>query len=140
MNGIAETKDLTLTGPNIAVSGEGKTDIPRQRLEYRLKTKVTARAEQAAATTPPPAPEDEASLTMPLIIKGNWDKPEIRPDVENALKDADGLAGTAKLFGKSVEKFTDGKIKAEEFGKAIDSLFGKKKKKHKEPEGEAPKQ
>lgn len=141
VNGIAETKDLSLTGPNIAVSGEGKTDIPRQRLEYRLKTKVTARAEQAAATpTPPPAPEDEASLTMPLIIKGNWDKPEIRPDVENALKDADGLAGTAKLFGKSVEKFTDGKIKAEEFGKAIDSLFGKKKKKKKDEDGEAAKQ
>ena len=140
VNGIADTNDLTLSGPNIAVSGEGKTDIPRQRLEYRLKTKVTGRAEQAAATPPAPAPEDEASLTMPLIVKGNWDKPEIRPDVENALKDADGLAGTAKLFGKSVEKFTDGKIKAEEFGKAIDSLFGKKKKKHKEPEGEAAKQ
>ncbi len=140
VNGIAETKDLTLSGPNIDVSGEGKTDIPRQRIEYRLKTKVTARAEQAAATTPP-APEDEASLVMPLIVKGNWDKPEIRPDIENALKDADGLAGTAKLFGKSVEKFTDGKIKAEEFGKAIDSLFGKKKKKKpKEAEDEPAKE
>ena len=137
VNGIAETKDLTLSGPNIDVSGEGKTDIPRQRIEYRLKTKVTARAEQAAATTPP-APEDEASLVMPLIVKGNWDKPEIRPDVENALKDADGLAGTAKLFGKSVEKYTDGKIKAEEFGKAIDQLFGKKKKKKPKESGDEP--
>lgn len=135
VNGIAETKDFSLSGPNIAVSGEGKTDIARQRLDYRLKTKVTARNEQPAAT-PPPAPEDEASLAMPLIIKGNWDKPEIRPDVENALKDTDGLAGTAKLFGKSVEKYTDGKIKAEEFGKAIDKIFGKKKKKKKDEEGE----
>jgi uncharacterized protein involved in outer membrane biogenesis len=136
VNGIAETKDLTLTGPNIAVSGEGKTDIPRQRLDYRLKTKVTAHTEQPAATPPAsvPVPEHEASLTMPLVIRGNWDKPEIRPDVENALKDVDGLAGTAKLFGKSVEKYTDGKIKAEDFGKAIDKLFGKKKKsKHDEP-------
>ena len=68
---------------------------------------------------------------MPLVIKGDWDKPEISPDIENALKDADSLAGTAKLFGKSVEKFTDGKIKADDFGSAIDSLFGKKKKKKK---------
>jgi uncharacterized protein involved in outer membrane biogenesis len=129
VNGIAETKDLSLSGPNIAVTGEGKTDIARQRLDYRLKTKVTARNEPPAATAPPATPpDDDASLTMPLIIKGNWDKPEIRPDVENALKDAEGLAGTAKLFGKSVEKYTDGKIKAEEFGKAIDKLFGKKKK------------
>jgi uncharacterized protein involved in outer membrane biogenesis len=132
LNGIAETKDLTLSGPNIAVTGEGRTDIAAGQLDYRLKTKVTARAEPAAAT--PAAPENVASLTMPLIIKGNWDKPEIRPDISNALKDSDGLAGTAKLFGKSVEKYTDGKIKAEEFGKAIDKLFGKKKKsKHDEP-------
>lgn len=132
VNGIAETTDLSLSGPNISVSGEGKTDIARQQLDYHLKTKVTARAEQASTTTP--APGDEASLTMPLIVKGNWDKLEVRPDVENALKDTEGLAGTAKLFGKSVEKYTDGKIKAEEFGKAIDQLFGKKKKKPKDGE------
>lgn len=137
VNGVAETSDLSLSGPNIAVTGEGKTDIPHQRLDYRLKTKVTARAEpSAAAASAAPAPEAEAALAMPLIIKGNWDKPEIRPDIENALKDSDGLAGTAKLFGKSVEKYTDGKIKAEEFGKAIDSLFGKKKKKKHDEEGE----
>ena len=130
VNGISETKDLSLSGPNIAVTGEGKTDIPRQRLDYRLKTKVTARAEQPTAAAS--APEDEASLTIPLVIKGDWDKPEIRPDITKALKDTEALAGTAKLFGKSVEKFTDGKIKAEEFGKAIDSLFGKKKKKAKD--------
>jgi AsmA protein len=139
-NGIAETKDLTLSGPNIAVTGEGTTDIPRQRLDYRLKTKVTARAEQPAANAATPAPADEASLTMPLIIKGDWDKPEIRPDVTNALKDKEALAGTAKLLGKSVEKYTDGKIKAEDFGKAIDSIFGKKKKKHRDEEGEKPPQ
>jgi len=135
VNGIAETKDLSLSGPNIAVSGEGKTDIPRQRLDYRLKTKVTARSEHPAGA-PPATPEEEASVAIPLIIKGDWDKPDIRPDITSALKDTEGLAGTAKLFGKSVEKYTDGKIKAEEFGKAIDSIFGKKKKKPKEPEGE----
>ena len=130
VNGIAETKDLSLTGPNIAISGEGNTDIPRQRLDYRLKTKVNAHTEQPDATPPAaaPVPGNEASLSMPLIIRGNWDKPEIRPDIESALEDTEGLAGTAKLFGKSVEKYTDGMIKAEDFGKAIDKLFGKKKR------------
>jgi uncharacterized protein involved in outer membrane biogenesis len=138
-SGIAETKDLSLSGPNIAVTGEGKTDIARQRLDYRLKAKVTARADQPAANASP-APEEEASLTMPLVIKGDWDKPEIRPDITKALKDQEALAGTAKLLGKSVEKYTDGKIKAEDFGKAIDSIFGKKKKKHRDEEGEKPAQ
>lgn len=134
-SGVAETKDLSLSGPNIAVTGEGKTDLARQRLDYRLKTKVTARAEPPPVNAPP-VPEEEASLTMPLVVKGDWDKPEIRPDITKALKDQESLKGTAKLLGKSVEKYTDGKIKAEDFGKAIDSLFGKKKKKHRDEEAD----
>ena len=134
VDGIAETNDLSLTGPNIAVTGDGKADIAHQLLDCRLKAKVTARAEHPAAT--PPVPQEDASLTVPLIVKGDWDRPEIRPDIENALKDKEGLAHTAKLFGKSVEKLTDGKIKAETFSKAIDQLFGKKKKK-KDAEGES---
>ncbi|WP_170937126.1 MULTISPECIES: AsmA family protein [Rhodomicrobium] len=133
--GIASTSDITLSGPNIAASGEGRTDLTQGKLDYKLKTKVTAHGGEASS--PPPAeatpaeggPQEQASLAIPLIVKGDWDKPDIYPDLANALKDKDGLVGTAKLFGKSVEKLTDGKIKADEFGKALDSLFGKKKKK-----------
>ncbi len=128
--GIASTTDMSVAGPNIAASGEGQTDIARGRLDYRLKTKVTP----SGGDAPPPGDpagtgEKEASLAIPLIVKGDWEKPEIYPDIENALKDTDSLVGTAKLFGKSVEKLTDGKVNADQFGKAIDQLFGKKKKK-----------
>jgi uncharacterized protein involved in outer membrane biogenesis len=135
--GIARTEDLKLTGPNVAMSGEGRTDLVRGRLNYRLKTKVTALAPEQAPAADASKGEEQAALAVPLVIKGDWDKPEISPDLENALKDTDSLAGTAKLFGKSVEKLTDGKVKADDFDRAIDSLFGKKKKKKKreaEPE------
>jgi len=139
--GIASTEDLSLTGPNVAMSGEGRTDLVRGRLNYRLKTKVTALTPEQAPTADAAKGEgkgeERAALAVPLVIKGDWDKPEISPDLENALKDTDSLAGTAKLFGKSVEKLTDGKVKADDFDRAIDSLFGKKKKKKKreaEPE------
>lgn len=126
-NGIAQTNDLSLKGPNVSVQGEGRTNIARGRINYRLKTKVTPQGRE----TTDPKEQNEASLAVPLIIKGDWDKPDIRPDIENALKDTDSLKGTAKLFGKSVEKWTDGQVKSDDFGKMIDGLFGKKKKKKK---------
>ena len=132
--GQARTSDLSLTGPDIAASGEGKTDIARGRLDYRLKTKITPKEAEAPADKGQQASkQQEASLAIPLVIKGEWDKPDIYPDIENALKDPDSLAGTAKLFGKSVEKLTDGQIKADDFGRMIDGLFGKKKKKKDRP-------
>ncbi len=124
-NGIANTDDLTMTGPNIAVTGEGKTNIARGRINYKLKTKVTARDGNAAGDG------EKDALAIPLIIKGDWDKPDIYPDFKNAMEDEESLRGTAKLFGKSVEKLTDGQIKSDDFGKMIDGLFGKKKKKKK---------
>ncbi len=132
--GQARTSDLSLTGPDIAASGEGKTDIARGRLDYRLKTKITPKEAEAPADKGRQAGKQQAaSLAIPLVIKGEWDKPDIYPDIENALKDPDSLAGTAKLFGKSVEKLTDGQIKADDFGRMIDGLFGKKKKKKDRP-------
>ncbi|NJM35415.1 MAG: AsmA family protein [Rhodomicrobium sp.] len=138
-DGVAKTQDLKLSGPNIAADGEGKTDLAQGVIEYRLKTRVAALAQPAQPDgvakdgSALPA-EAETSLALPLLVKGDWDKPGIYPDVENALKDTDSLLGTAKLFGKSVEKFTDGTIKADDFGRALDRLFGKKKKHESETE------
>jgi AsmA protein len=134
-DGVAKTRDLSLTGPDIAVAGEGKTDLARGKVTYRLKSRVAALATSPSpgengaegAGAAPPAEVD--SLALPLIVKGDWDKPGIYPDIENALKDTDSLQGAAKLFGKSVEKWTDGQVKADDFGKMIDGLFGKKKRK-----------
>jgi uncharacterized protein involved in outer membrane biogenesis len=130
-DGVTTTKDLSLTGPNITVTGEGRTNIPRGRIKYRLKTKITATDGDSVAD-----PQDQqAAFSIPLIVKGDWEKPDIYPDLENAVEDSESLRGTAKLFGKSVEKLTDGQIKADDFGKVIDGLFGKKKKRKRSGNG-----
>jgi uncharacterized protein involved in outer membrane biogenesis len=129
-DGVAVTEDLSLTGPNITVTGEGETDIARGRIDYHLQTQVSAREAGASGD----GEKADAEFAMPLIIKGDWEKPDIYPDLENAMEDSDSIKGTAKLFGKSVEKFTDGEIKADDFGKMIDGLFGKKKKKKRDVE------
>jgi len=131
-DGVAVTEDLSLTGPNIAVTGDGETDIARGRIDYHLQTRVSAREAGASGD----GEKADAEFAMPLIIKGDWQKPDIYPDLENAMEDSDSIKGTAKLFGKSVEKFTDGEIKADDFGKMIDGLFGKKKKKKQNAEEE----
>jgi uncharacterized protein involved in outer membrane biogenesis len=137
VDGVARTDDLSVTGPNIEITGKGHTDFVKERVDYRLNTKLRA-PEQPAADGERDGEEDGV-LTLPLVVKGDWEQPDIYPDIENALKDTDSLHGTAKLFGKSVEKLTNGEVKADDFGRMIDGLFGKKKKnkeRDQEPEDE----
>lgn len=131
IDGVATTDDLSVTGPNVEISGKGRTNFVKERVDYRLNTKLRAQEQSA-----PEGEEQDGVLTLPLVVKGNWERPEIYPDIENALKDTDSLRGTAKLFGKSVEKLTGGEVKADDFGRMIDGLFGKKKKKNRERDQE----
>ncbi|MGF1621342.1 MAG: AsmA-like C-terminal region-containing protein [Rhodomicrobiaceae bacterium] len=139
VDGVARTDDLTVTGPNIEITGKGQTNFVKERVDYRLNTKLRAPERPAAEGEDQSEDEEDGVLTLPLVVKGDWERPDVYPDIENALKDTDSLHGTAKLFGKSVEKLTGGEVKADDFGRMIDGLFGKKKKKKErdqEPEDE----
>ena len=124
--GIAKSRELALTGPEITATGEGETHIPTQSVDYRLKVKVKAATEEEKARA------EDGQVEIPLIVRGAWDKPDIYPDLDKVLRDPKALNDTARAIGKSVEKFTEGKIKSEDIGKAIESLFGGKKKEKKQ--------
>ena len=124
--GIARSRELALAGPEIAATGEGETNIPAQSLDYRLKVKVEAATEEERAKA------EEGRVEIPLIIRGDWEKPDIYPDLDKVLRDPKALGDTAKAIGKSLEKLTEGKIKSEDVGKAIEQLFGGGKKKREE--------
>ncbi len=126
--GIAKSRELALAGPEINATGEGETHIPSQSVDYRLKVKVKAATEEEKAKS------EDGQVEIPLIVRGPWEKPDIYPDLDKVLRDPKALGDTAKAIGKSVEKFTEGKIKSEDIGKAIESLFGGKKKKEKRQE------
>jgi AsmA protein len=121
--GIARSRDLALTGPEISATGEGEANLPSQSLDYRLKVKVKAATEEERAKA------EDGQVEIPLILRGPWEKPDIYPDLDKVLRDPKALSDTAKAIGKSVEKFTEGKIKSDDIGKALESLFGGKKKK-----------
>jgi uncharacterized protein involved in outer membrane biogenesis len=124
--GIARSSELALTGPDIAATGEGEANIPSQSLDYRLKVKVQAATEEERARA------EDGQVEVPLILRGPWDKPDIYPDLDKVLRDPKALNDAARVIGKSVEKFTEGKIKSEDINQALESLFGGKKKKKSE--------
>jgi uncharacterized protein involved in outer membrane biogenesis len=155
--GVATISELQLNGPNIAATGEGTANLASQKLDLRLKAQVDARDgsnvtadgsdnahaerndnaapnenDSAASSDAPPA--ETASLTVPLRIKGHWNQLQVQPDVSEALKDRKSLKKSIKLFGKSIEKLTGGKVKSQDLGNLLDGLLGKDKKKRREDE------
>jgi uncharacterized protein involved in outer membrane biogenesis len=121
--GLAKSRELVLTGPEISATGEGETNISAQSIDYRLKVKVKAATQEERAKA------EAGEVEIPIILRGDWDKPDIYPDLDKVMRDPKAVSDTAKAIGKSVEKFTEGKIKSEDVGKALESLFGGKKKK-----------
>jgi uncharacterized protein involved in outer membrane biogenesis len=121
--GIAKSRELAMNGPELAASGDGETNIPAQSIDYRLKVKVKAATEEELAKA------EDGQVEIPLILRGAWDKPDIYPDLDQVLHDPKALGDAARVIGKSVEKLTEGKVKSDDIGRALESLFGKKKKK-----------
>lgn len=146
---VATISELQLKGPSIAATGKGTANLAAQKLDLRLKAQVDARDNSTARNNGDAAPDgndsaeasdtataETASLTVPLRIKGDWNRPKVQPDVSEALKDRKSLKKSIKLFGKSIEKITGGQVKSRDLGKLIDGFLGKKEKKKKKREGE----
>ncbi len=108
-DGVAETKDLRVTGPGLLVTGAGRTNFADRQLRYRLQTRISAvEAEQDQDDE-----GEQVRFSVPLTVKGDWARPEIAPDFNRMLKDPESLSGTLDLIGRSIERLTRGKPKAE---------------------------
>lgn len=119
-NGIARTTDLSLQGPSVAADGDGAVNLVRDRMDIRLRPQISP----DQATTE----DDRGLVEIPIRIKGKLDNPKILPDVDHVLENPEKSVESIKSFGKAVEKLTKGRITKEDFGRALDSLFGKKRK------------
>lgn len=72
-HGIAENKDFLLEGPAFEISGAGRVDLPAQSLDYHVSAGLIPQPGNAA--NPPPA-----VVALPLIVRGEWGKPDIYLD------------------------------------------------------------
>ena len=122
-NGIGRTTDLRMTGPGIDVAGRGSVNFARQRLNYKLQTRINSHAggSEGGGTE-----QKQAQFSLPLIVKGDWENPSILPDVGQMLRDPDSISGTGELIGKSLEQLTRGNGKSNGLNDVLNGLFGKK--------------
>lgn len=103
--GVLQNDDLKFAAPLVTATGAGKVDMNRQWIDYRIKPVAL------------PEADGTGGVMVPLIIKGPWNSPDLKLDVEALAKER--LAEEqAKLEQKAKEELA--KKAAEELGVTID--------------------
>ncbi len=80
-DGVATGKDLKLAGPLVRMTAIGSADLLQRRLDYKVQPKLVAALKGDGAADAP------GDLPVPVVVEGQWDHPDIYPDIEGMLKD-----------------------------------------------------
>ncbi|POF32733.1 AsmA family protein [Roseibium marinum] len=109
-NGVATTKDLSLVGPLVRMSGKGTTDMPKQSLAWRVEPKIVPTLE-GQAPRPRRKGEDKklAGLGVPIVIEGSWNDPRIYPDIKGILDDPEAAYKQLQKSGGELISILQGK-------------------------------
>jgi AsmA protein len=119
VNGLLNNPDLTAFSPLLRIRGNGDINLPEQKLDYRTKVSIVGSLKGQGGKSA----GDLERLTIPLLISGPFAKPEIKLDLEGAMKDK----ATAKLKEEGRKLEDKAKAKLEE--KAKEKLGDKAKDK-----------
>jgi len=96
--GQAVTRDLAMIGPLVRLTGAGTVNLPAQSLDFRLQPKLVGSLEGQGGDV------DLAGLDIPVIVKGPWSSPSIRPDLKGLLQNPEQAKKTLKKLGKALKK------------------------------------
>ncbi|WP_299351893.1 AsmA family protein [uncultured Shimia sp.] len=69
--GVLSNDDLLLELPNVLAKGEGVVGLGERTINYLFTPQIRS--------------SDEQGLAIPVRIKGSWDDPSIRPELDKAL-------------------------------------------------------
>ncbi len=87
--GTATVTDASLVSPLLRVATNGKAQLIKETLDFKVDTKLVATLKGQGDT------KDRSGLTVPVLITGTFAQPKIRVDLEELLKsqlpDADSL-------------------------------------------------
>ena len=86
--GVLTNDDLALAGPLVSATGAGSVGIGTRTLDYRVVPSALAKD------------DGSGGIRVPLLIRGTWDDPEFKLDLEALAKeklDVDEAALKAKL-------------------------------------------
>jgi AsmA protein len=82
-HGVANTRDLRLIAKVATVAGKGNIDIGRRQLDLLTTTTPIAGADDNQAQSA------IAGLALPIRIRGDWTKPSVTLELENAFRNPD---------------------------------------------------
>ena len=96
--GKAVTSDLAMIGPLVRLKGAGTVNLPAQTLDFRLQPKLVGSLKGQGGEA------DLSGVDIPVIVKGPWSSPSIRPDLKGLLEDPKQVKKTIKKLGKALKK------------------------------------
>ncbi len=129
--GIARTETFRMVGPLVRVNGDGTTDLPGQRLDWRVNPKIVPALQGQRARKAGNKKADKAAaksgklvgLSVPVIIEGPWADPKIYPDIKGILSNPQAAYKQLQSLGGNL---LGGDVLGGDAGKAVDKLLGSK--------------
>ncbi|MGH6875396.1 MAG: AsmA family protein, partial [Aestuariivirgaceae bacterium] len=86
-DGIAESKELIIDGPDVKLSGKGLVDLLKQELDFKVEANLLA----AKGV-------NVAGFAVPVVVKGPWGKPKFYPDIPGVLENPQAAYATLKTL------------------------------------------
>ena len=112
-NGVMENKDLTIDADYLKIAGEGKLEIPTQKVDYRLVANVFRVPPEGAGAEM----QSLEAAEIPVRVSGTLEDLKIRPDLE------------AQAKARAREKIEEKKQElTEKLSDKLGDFFGRKKK------------
>ncbi len=90
--GRVATDNLRLVSNNVRVSGKGTIDLPTRTLDFRTEPRLVVTLSTQTRAEP-------VDFGVPVIIKGQWDSPQIYPDVAGILQNPEAAYGKLRELG-----------------------------------------
>ncbi|MEA3406354.1 MAG: AsmA family protein [Pseudomonadota bacterium] len=98
-NGIVNTNKLEALAPFMRIDGSGTIDLPKEKLDYLVKTKIVGSDKGQGGKEL----QELSGLTIPVKLKGNWSSPDISLDLKSLLGEKAKLEAKKKLDKKKEE-------------------------------------
>ena len=106
-NGVVDNQDLQIKSPMLRVTGKGRVDLPKQRIDYLLNASIVETDQGQGGKDV----SELKALTIPIKVSGTFAEPKFKLDLAPVLK---AKAKTElKRQKEKLEKEVDKKLKEE---------------------------
>jgi AsmA protein len=102
-NGVVNNPDLVLSSPLIRVKGSGTADLPKEQVNYLVKTEIVASLKGQGGESM----EKLKGLLIPVRIQGPFSKPKFKVEMDEVFKEAAKKKVEEKVKKKLDDKFKD---------------------------------